>query len=318
MDNKKLWIGTVVLAAAAAATLLIDKSGAPERDARSGKTVIDGLDLAAVDKVSLKKDDRALVIVRAPDKTWHLENDKGFPADAARLARLFDDLGRARVESVVTTKKEALATFGLDKPAVVTFGAGGKDALVLALGDARAKGGQYVAFGGEAKAYLVGQNLAAAPDADAWEHKQLLALDKGAVKAIAFTPVTGKPVTLSREKKEDKLKAEGLAANESEDPSVAGAEAFAQNVTFSKRYDKSNEQAKSALASPAKALITTFDGKAYQFQVGSVGEKHFLVVGGTPELDALNASSYFEVPQYVAQQFAKQRSDFIKEPSAGH
>ncbi len=45
---------------------------------------------------------------------------------------------------------------------------------------------------------------------------------------------------------------------------------------------------------------------------GDKGQKYFLAVSGTPELEELNKAQYFEVPVSVGQRFDKQRSDFVE------
>lgn len=318
MDRKKLWVFTGILVAVAAVTVFLDKGSAPLADARTGKAVVDGVSLPAVDRLELKKGPQTLVLVRSADQSWRLSDDKGFPADAAKIGALFDELSRAKVESIVAAKKEALAGFGLDAPAVLKLDAGGKNLLTLDVGDARKNGGQYIAFGDEAKAYLISQTIAALPDEDNWQHKALLEIPKDQVKSIAFTPSapTGKAVTLSRAKKEDPLKVEGLGAKDKEKPGVSSAENYAVAVTFSKLRDKSYANAQAALAHPAKAVVTTFEGKTYELLSGSVGGDktpvYFMVVSGSPTLDELNKTHSFEVSPSVAQRFDKAWTDFVE------
>ena len=332
MAQRKLWLVTAVLALVAGAMLLSDHFSAPgggARDKRVGTTLVANVgSLRSVDKVEVKKGDKTVVLVRDADQAWRLGDAQGFPAMAERVAQLFDSLAKARIETVVATKKAAFGDLGLNVPTIVTMTEGGKPTITLALGDARKNGGAYVAFDGEEKAYLVSEAVAASPDLDPWEFKTLLNLDKDQIKEVTFTPPPSKKgalaVTLRRDKKEDPLAVKDLHPGEKEAATVKGVEAIAANISFSKRYDVSNEEAKSAASDAAAVKIVAFDGKIYEIKIGTVGEKEkksFIAISApsddpkaaiTRRMMELGA---FEVQSYIATRFDRQRSDFVETAS---
>ncbi len=320
MAKQKLWLITAVLVLAAGATLLWDRKNAGSGgEARVGRYLVEpGTDLERID---LKKGDKTLALVRDAQKTWRLGDANGFPADATRVAQLVDALMRTKIDTAVDAKPEAMAELGFgDGATTVTATAAGKALPLVTLAGPRKNGGQYVGLGATDRAFLVALAVSAEPDAGPWELKTLLDLAKDEVKSVSFGGTT--PVTLSREKKEDALAVQGLAANEKEKPAAKAVETTPTGLAFTKRYDKSNEEAKSALATPTTVTVTTFAGKTYVFKVGSVGDatkKWFLSIEGdgvAPELKGLMDSWWFEIPESTAQRFTKGRPDFI-EASAG-
>lgn len=334
MADKKILAVTALLVVGAATVLLLDQKTETFADPRLGQTILDGTTALGADKLEIKKDGKTLVLVKDDGNVWRLGDAKGFPVEAGKVVRLMDELARAKLTMVVATSKDAFDEFGLGSPTSVVLSGHGKELAAAALGTPRKGGGQYVAVAGEAKAYLADQVVSPSPDADAWELKSLLDLEKADVKSLAYFPIdasAGAPVTLSREKAEDPLKVVGLKEPQTEKPTTAGADGSVAGVTFAKRLDKGNEEAKGALAKPAKTFVTMFDGRTYEILVGSLGtetKRWFMTVnadqnGATldpkkqADLDALKglmASYAFEVPAHVAQRFSKGSGDFVESP----
>jgi hypothetical protein len=340
MVDKRLLIVTGVLVAGAAAVMLKDLATTPKTDPRVAKPLLEPTAAVGVDRVDLSQGESKLVLVRGTDDVWRLgDAAKGFPADPGKVVRLFDELSRINVQSVVATKTTDLAEFGLATPVELTLADKDKAVLALALGDSRKSGGQYVGLksdgkSGDTTVYLVSMKVGASADADAWELKQLLDVPQEQVKTVAFRPTGGKkPAVLSRQAAADPLKLQDLPEGQKEAPSVNSLAGSFTDISFSKRYDPTNQEAVSALASASTTQIETFDGRTYDVVVGSVGaeakKKYFMRVKATTTdaasadakakaqaLNDLMTLSAFEVPAHVGQRFERGFADFVEAPAA--
>lgn len=330
MRNKGLLITTVCLGIGAGAVVLLDRQKAKEKDARLGQVLLTPEAGANADLIEITKGDKVVKLVRDAGNVWHLGEASGFPADAQKVVRLIDDLGRARYSVLASSKAEKLGEFGLTSPTKLSITAKGGKSLDVSLGDNRTAGGIYVAPAGEGKAYVVDPAIVASSDVEHWELKVLVDVKKEHVKSVAFFHDDGAaPVTVERAKPEEPLKVVGLKEPQKDKPAVAQLDTLLQSVSFSKRLDPSNEEAKGALAKPSKAFVTLFDGRTYEVQVGSVGSKWFIKIladkhgaqldaAAAAELERLQqlmAASAFELPAYVAQKFVKKSEDLVESPA---
>jgi hypothetical protein len=339
MADKKLVIATGVLVVGAAAVLLVDKGRTPAHDPRLGQSLLGDTALGSVDRIDVKKADKSVALTRSDDGAWRIGDAKGFAADAKKVVQLMDDLGRAKATLVAASKPDGFKELGLDAPTTVTLTDHGKAVRELQLGDARKGGGEYVAYAGESTAYVTDQVVKVDVDADAWELKTLVDVDKALVKSVAFTPAKalGKaPVTLTREKKEEDLSIAGLPDTKVAKPDAKASDAVLGRIAFTKRADKSLEQAKAAMAEPSTTVVTLFDGRTYEVRVGSSegsGEQkektYYLSItaqagagteaklaDGVAALNELMGQWWFEVPAYVATRFERGEADLIADKTA--
>lgn len=328
--NKKILFLTGVLVAGAVAVLAFDKSKHRAPDPRLGKPLVAADTLTGVDTITIAKDPVTTKLVLDADKVWRIGDDKGFPADAARVTRLLDDLAQTEAQVLASSAKEAMNDFGFDTAVRVTLAGAGKELLAANLGANRERGGQYVSFGGEYKAYLISRSLSVLPDGDHWEMKTLVDIKADQVKRIAFEPAAAskkRPVVLVREKAEDPIAPEAVPDGQQAAGSIRSHESILASVTFTKRVDPGNEEYKSAMAHPAVVSVTLFDGRVYTVKAGSVGDankKYFLQIlatkgESTSESDAkslamlneLMAMYAFEVPAHVGSKFEKSFDDMF-------
>jgi hypothetical protein len=328
--NKKILFLTGILVAGAVAVIAFDKSKQRAPDPRLGKPLVAADTLAGVDSITIVKDPVTTKLVLDPDKVWRIGDEKGFPADAARVTRLLDDLAQTEAQVLASSAREAMNEYGFDTAVRVTLTGAGKELLVANLGANRERGGQYVSFGGEFKAYLISQSLTVLPDADHWEMKALVDIKADQVKRVAFEPPPAsgkKPVVLMREKAEDPIAPESVPDGQKPAGSIRSHESILASVTFAKRVDPGNEEYKSAMAHPAVVNVTLFDGRVYTVKAGSVGDtnkKYFLQMQATKGestsesnaknlamLNELMAMYAFEVPAHVGSKFEKGFDDMF-------
>lgn len=328
--NKKIILLTGVLTAGAAAVLVLEKTKEKAPDPRLGKAIVEPKDVTAVDTIEISKEPSSVKLVLGSDKLWRLGDQNGFPADAAKITRLLDDLTRSHAQVLSSSAKESMNDFGFDAATKVSLKGSDKELLALNIGSSREKGGQYVSFGGEYKVYLINQNLSVLPDAGSWETKTLVNIKADQVKKVEFAPAPSsgkKPVVLVREKAEDPVKPMTVPAGSTEAGSIRSHESILSSVSFSSRVDPSNEEYKSAMAAPGVVTVTLFDGRVYTGRIGSVGKetkKYFLNLTGvkgeaTAESDAkdlallndLMGRYAFEVPAWVGGKFEKGHEDMF-------
>lgn len=328
--NKKIFFLTGILVAGAVAVLGLDKSKQRAPDPRLGKPLVAADSVAGVDTITITKDPVTTKLILDADRVWRIGDDKGFPADATRVTRLLDDLAQTEAQVLASSVKEAMNDFGFDTAVRVTLTGAGKELLAANFGANRERGGQYVSFGGEYKAYLISRGLSVLPDGDQWEMKTLVDVKADQVKRVAFEPPPAsgkKPVVLMRGKAEDPIAPEAVPDGQKAAGSIRSHESILASLTFTKRVDPGNEEYKSAMSHPAVVSVTLFDGRLYTVKAGSVGDgnkKYFLQIqatkgestseSGAKSLAMLNdlmAMYAFEVPAHVGSRFEKGFDDMF-------
>jgi len=326
--NKKILILTGALVLLALLTLVYDKWRKGSGDQRVGDALFSADKITEATEIQIAKGQDQLVISKADDGSWRLTSGDGFPAAADKVVRFLDALTKTKYQSKLAAVGGSLDEYGLGKPTTLTIIGADKQAklLVLGLGDTRAGGGQYVSLGGgeaakgNAEAYLVGQQLQADLDSEAWENKVLVDIKKEEVKKVEFFDSGGrKTAGLSREKAEDKFTLEGLAKKDKLLlDAIDGVELALQRLAYQKRVDIGNEELKSALQKPNHAKFELFDGRRFDVMTGSVGakdkERHFIKITAdkSPALDELMGKWGFQISDYDAKKFQKTYKDFIE------
>ena len=330
MRNRGLLITTVCLGIGALAVLMFDRSKTKDKDARLGQPLLSPTVVAEADTIEISKGETTLKLVRDASQVWHLTDTNGFVADAQKILRLIDDLGRSRYSVVVASKAEKFSDFGLSAPIKLSLSGNNAKLIELGLGDNRTAGGIYVNPIGESTVYVVDPALSIAVDADQWELKSLLDIKKEQIKSLVFyADASAPPLTVERPKADEPLKLIGIKEPQKEKPTVAQLDTLLQGINFTKRVDPSNEEAKAAFAKPQKTIVTLFDQRTYELEIGSVGSKWFLKVigaGNGAESDAAIAAELkrlqdlmlahaFEIPAYIAQRLTKKPEDLIETPT---
>jgi hypothetical protein len=321
--NKKLLITALSLIAVAVVVAVSDQlfNG---RDSRLGQPLAKMTDLIGMDSVRFAQKDKELVLVKDKDSVWRLGSETGFPADASKVSRLVDDLTRNEVQMLVSSAKEPASEFGLSEPTEITLRKGTSDLVRIRIGGRRDRGGQYISFANDPKVYLISLSLEARPEESNWELKRLLNIPASQIKKITFNPARGsnkKPVTLAREKTEDPMKIEKPSTTLKEAANIRSHESILTSLDFIEKTAADNQDAKKALAKPSKVLVTLFDGREFNIDVGSTGtspKKYFMLItakkgentaaSDAEEIDWINKvmkDHAIEVSASVAERFEK-------------
>lgn len=312
--------------------------GGSTGDNRIGQVLVTTEKLASADKITLAQGDQKSIVAKTAEGNWQVlpatEGGVPFPADAKQVAALLDSLARIKIQELLASRRTGWTGMGLDAPKTLVIGAKDKEIFALNLGDQRRTGGQFVNFSTDEKAFLISEPINAALDSAAWELKNLFSTKPETIKTVAFQPSQKSkslPVRLVREKVEEQFKVEDLGADTAIDTALPSVASIATDVAFTKRYDLSNEEAKTAFLDPSKVTIDLYDGRVVNAMLGKVEgaePKYFLKVtvaqgASTAKLDAnseminqLMDKYAFEVASWIGERFSKGRADFVKKPES--
>jgi hypothetical protein len=332
--NKNLKIATGILLVGAVAVALSDQI-MNKPDGRLGKPVVPISQVIGLDAIKFVKGDKSVSLVMGKDNVWRIGTEAGFPADAAKISRLVDDLTKMDVQVLASSAKEPAPEFGLNDATELSLKKGDTDLVRVKLAGQRDRGGQFIAFGSDPKVYLISQNIEGSADESVWELKRLLNISSSQVKKIEFKPSKGsskKAVTLSRTKSEDAIKAEKLPNSAKESTTIRSHEGVLSGVDFVTKGTIDSAEAKKALANPNSVTVTLFDGRVFDVSIGSIGEpskKYFMHIAAKKgettaetdikEVDWINSimNGYtFEISSMMATRFEKGLEDMIEKKTS--
>ena len=344
MPNNKILGITLGLVAIAAITLLMDKKGSTQKDERTGSSLITLEDATSVDKVTLTKDAKNLVLSKNKEGAWHIEGTENFPASAEKIVKFTDDLRKSKYLRAVSSKKEKWQLFELDKGTKLVLGQGQDKSLTFIVGKNRSGGGQYLRTPDSDTSFLVDPQIPINIEASFWELQKLVDTKKEDLKEISYTNQGKNLVTLTKEKKEDNFTVKNLGEKEEfNNTEIAGISSLLQSLTYVERLPLAgNESIGKALEKAPQTVVTKFNGDVYTASIAEISEK----IAGDKEakeepkekkkyylsltlkngegaslaksklLNELSQKWYFEIEEYKAKRFLKKRADFIKPKQA--
>lgn len=331
MLNKNTMILVLVLVAGAAATLLIDKKGTTPVSKSVGHNVFDSVNMAKIKDISLKNGEKSLSLKMNTSGNWAISSDEGFPANADKVVKLFESLSDAKIVRHVNTSKSTWDKLELSANKQVIL-SGDDYKFTIFLGKNRVKGGQYIALNDKEDSFLVDTMLTPDMDKESWWYKTLMDVDKEKIKAVTFS----ENLSFSRDKKDEAFKLSSMTDKEKlKESEVKRLDSLISSLTFtdkSKRTDAYNK----ALDIAKVVEFTTFDNVKVKVKVASTEtvkpntdkdaegkpkdpekETHYFIKVESAHPDYKSLTNLmevwqFEVSEYVANNFIKQRSDFVE------
>jgi len=342
--RKQYLLITGALVIGAAVVMMTDRDGTKGKDNRLRQTLFAAEQFAGVEKISITQGEQKILLEKVGDSDWQVapqvEGQAAFPADAKQVASLVDALTKVKVQELLASKKTSWEGMGLDHPKVLTFSGKDKELFGAYFGDNRKTGGQFVSFNTDERAYLISEPVTLNLEKASWELKNLVNIKAEAIKAVTFhpspaaAPDKSAAARIFREKPEDPLKLEIMAAKP--DPKVVDAAVTAvgsvlADLSFVRRHDLSNEEAKTAMLKPARMTVDLFDGRVVVARVGKVDgaqPKYFVHLEISPgqstaKLDAnseqvnrLMSAWAFEISSWIGERMTKSYGDFIEKPAA--
>ena len=241
-----------------------------------GKKVLPGLNLEAVARVEIARDNNAPIVIVRGETGWSVTNLFGYPADMAKLRNNLLTLGEMKVGDLQRG-------MNLDTNAVTLVdlqAASGKPLATLRLGKQYQRsggeaswrspaGGRYLSVAGDKRVFLVKESLTDFDgDAKDWVSTQLLNLPSSDIQTVELSSPTGQVLTLSRAT--GSLQMPGLATNEELNVSQTyGIESAFGNLTFANVANPALADAQTGLAAPHLFRVTLKNGDVYTARIGS-------------------------------------------------
>jgi hypothetical protein len=325
--SKGVLVAVGVLVFAAAALMMIDSGGGKKSDPRIGEMVFSGDRLIDVTSFTINSANSKVTVTKSENGAWQLSD--GFPADASKINNLFESLRKTKPQRVAASSENEFTSLEISDESYLQLTFSADKNRKLLLGKNRQGGGQFAAFSGEDKAYLLSEALNLNSDISGWELKTLLDIEPKKVKSVAFV-VDGKRFSANREKAEDEMTLQGSYKKKVKDYQIKSMENVLQSVNFMKRHDLSNELAKTAIAKARHATVSLFDGRVYSIKLGKIKQKdqdrYFVHIEKTKPGEDVSADekaadelltsvmkqSAFEVTAAVYKKFAKTDEDIFE------
>ncbi len=335
MRQKFLIALLAVTAAAVVVAVFSSLGGGPNSDPRIGQPVLTDLapHLAEVGQVALMHGESKTTLARRGDR-WVVAERDDYPADAAKLRQLL--LGLAALAYVEPKTKEAK-----NYPKLQVEDAGAKDSkstLVTVSGaqgsllgeliagkrvtDALGGGddGVYVRKPGDAQSWLARGTLDLS-DTPGWLDPALLDLPAAGVKEALFSPPEGSPLSIARDKPEDKFHLGALP----KDNKLRGDDALYAAAGALAGLQLSDVKPDSDFAWPktgeSRARFTFFDGLVVTVEIVDVdktGWARFTASGSSAEssakareLNARTAHWVYALPAYKANLLKTRLTDLL-------
>lgn len=198
---------------------------APADDAAGGE-LLPGLSarLPALEGLEVRgAGDRVLVSLRRADGRWEVRERPGWPANEREISRALYRLAGARRIEAKTDDPARHARLGVEdvaaadaKGAELRLSGGGEPLAVVIGNNHPGLGGSYARVSGEARAWLLDEDLTPARDPVAWLDRRLADLPLARIERVRLAPAKGPAFALVRG--EDGFTLEGRPASAMRNP----------------------------------------------------------------------------------------------------
>ena len=329
MTTKTIRLLTALFAAQVALAVGLTFTGHSLSAAQDNKPLL-ALTAGTVDHVTIDGPDKAHVVLTKVDGHWQLPDVGGFPADAARVKRLLDQIVALKPGEPVATTSSARTRFKVGEKTFerrVVLAAGDKALGTLYLGTSPAMRQVHARVNGQDDIYAVKLETYAVPvKAKAWEDHAILQIPQ---HDIAGIDVDGLQLRRVQASGEANIKPAPVAAPASAPqaaspatasaakPAAAAATWQSQQLSAGEHLDTgavaklasqlANLRIENVLGKTAKPdyglgkpelqlTVTRKDGKTVEYQLGKMS------AGDDYALKSSARAEYFELPAYMAQQ----------------
>jgi hypothetical protein len=277
MKLKPIVIAVAVLAVLSVVTFFVQRPAPPpSADARIGQPLAAATTLAQAAKVRVADQGKTVLLVKQADGSWRVPSYYDLPADFAKLARLVGDLTEAKIQRLVTSNPERIDRLEFKDTQIAFLDPAEKELWAVTLGRNAERGGRFVRYGTESKAYLANLNTDIDAEAKNWADSQLLNLKPDDIAKVELSfPEDGAPtVSASRAKKEDPFAADKAAGGRKlKADSVTTILGSFTSLRFSDTSDPSDPNAVAAKAHARTLKLVTFDGKTVTIVIGRKPEE---------------------------------------------
>lgn len=268
MKLRPLLLTLAVLAPASALVWWLGRPApaATGSDPRVGQRVAEPAALASAARVTIKSSDKTLELVLADGGRWTLSGEPVLPADASRLTRLTGDLVTPKIERLVSTNPERLATFELGSSGLSYADSEGKTLLALDLGKTLEGGARLLRYADEQKAYAARLNLWLDAEPASWRDTALVAgLQASDIASISigFPDTTGAaPVVVSRASATDPWTSPSTpAGHQVKSSAISTQTGNLPTLRYTNVAPNLDPGVVAARVFPREAILTAFDGR---------------------------------------------------------
>ena len=229
-------------------------------------------------------DARAVEILRDGDR-WTLTERDGYPIAAVKARNLVRALTTAKVLEEKTADESKYGALSVedvkkaDAKGVRIELEGPSDAVNLIVGkDGPGGKSSYVRRAGEAKSWLVSEQLSASPEVRDWLDKDIVNVSADRIQSAAISISGQKPYSASKSSRADAdFKVEPLAKGQtlSSDGAANGIATALLSLTLDDVLPKSEIASEKPAA---QATYKTFDGLIVQLEGFKKNDKHYVVI----------------------------------------
>lgn len=271
MNIKHLYISTGVLLVLAAITFFIKNadSSAPE-DPRVGTAILQMETLQGTASIALTTEDETFHFVKGDGSDWHLTEAYGLPVDLNKLGRLITSLTEARLERLVSSKKERIADLGFVGDSITFFDGSDTTMAHVELGRETENGKQLVRFAEEDKAFLANDQFNLDDNRISWLKKDLVTFERDDIRGASIKLANGDTLEAFRESTDEGwMSASSLPEGKQLDQgALTRALNRFTNMKFTELEELDNEEVVAARAHAHHLEITLEGGNSYSFQIG--------------------------------------------------
>lgn len=203
--------------------------------------------------------DTPVVTLQRRDGAWEVAQRPGWPANEREISRALFRLAETRRVEPKTDQPSLYARLGVEDVsadeatgAELRFTGGGEPLRLLVGKDHPSLGGSYVRLAGDARSWLVDQDIAPARNPVAWLDRRLVDLPLARVGRVRVEPASGPKFSLRRG--EDGFEVVGFRARSRLDESLAAA-AFAEQLALDDLGPDTGRQAE------RRHVFETLDGR---------------------------------------------------------
>jgi len=222
MKVKSIALTVAILAAVTAAVWYWqrDRDSGPVADARVGQTLLDAATVARIGGMTLVSGGNTITlngIDPAALKAGVVKEYHDLPADYAKVARVIEDLLKpeSRITRFLSARPDRIEKLGFKGDRIELRDRDGKVFWTLHLGDSQERGGRFIKYGDESKAYLSGLALWIDTNARSWAEAALIGAKGDDVVGIEVVLPSGETLAATRVDGRGVWKSPGLAEGES-------------------------------------------------------------------------------------------------------
>ncbi len=279
MKIKTLVVIVAILAAVSLGVHFLNRPAEPAAaDARIGASVLNAQAVEGAAKIRLSDQGKTVELAKAADGSWRVVSYHDLPADFKKLSRLIDDLTKAKIERLVTSRSDRLSRLEFKDTQVGLLDSGGKPIATISLGKSTESGsGRYLRFGDETKAYQAQLQFWLDVEARNWADAALLDFKTEDIAQVELALSGGARIVAKRAKKEDPFAAENPPAGKKlKAERIQSLLSTLSSLRFTDTSDLSDAAAIAAKKHAHTITLTSFDQKSITVAAGRKPEEKVL------------------------------------------